>query len=76
MSLLLDVAGLPSSTKILKAKKTLVSYLSAESNRLAFGEKVANLEKVQGKITELRKLRNATTTRKTNGDIQSTNFLL
>lgn len=50
--------------KILKSKKTPVSYLSAESDRLAFGEKVANLEKVQGKITELRKLRNATTTRK------------
>lgn len=50
--------------KILKSKKAPVSYLSAESDRLAFGEKVASLEKVQAKITELRKLRNATTTRK------------
>lgn len=50
--------------KILKSKKTPVSYLSAESDRLAFGEKVASLEKVQAKITELRKLRNAATTRK------------
>ena len=50
--------------KILKSKKTPVSYLSAESDRLAFGEKVASLEKVQAKITELRKLRNASTTRK------------
>ena len=32
--------------KILKSKKAPVSYLSAESDRLAFGEKVANLEKV------------------------------
>lgn len=50
--------------KILKSKKAPVSYLSAESDRLAFGEKVASLEKVQAKITELRKLRNAATTRK------------
>ncbi len=50
--------------KILKSKKTPVSFLSAESDRLAFGEKVANLEKVQKKITELRKARNAATTRK------------
>lgn len=50
--------------KILKSKKVPVSYLSAESDRLAFGEKVASLEKAQAKITELRKLRNAATTRK------------
>lgn len=50
--------------KILKSKKASVSYLSAESDRLAFGEKVANLERVQSKINELRKARNATTTRK------------
>lgn len=50
--------------KILKSKKTPVSYLSAESDRLAFGEKVANLEKVQSKINSLRKARNAATTRK------------
>lgn len=50
--------------KILKSKKTPVSYLSAESDRLAFGEKVANLEKAQARITELRKQRNTATTRK------------
>ena len=50
--------------KILKSKKAPVSYLSAESDRLAFGEKVANLERVQSKIAELRKLRNASTIRK------------
>lgn len=50
--------------KILKSKKASVSYLSAESDRLAFGEKVARLERVQAKITELRKSRNTATTRK------------
>lgn len=50
--------------KILKSKKVSVSYLSAESDRLAFGEKVANLERVQSKINSLRKARNAATTRK------------
>ncbi len=50
--------------KILKSKKAPVSYLSAESDRLAFGEKVANLERVQSKIAELRKSRNASTIRK------------
>ena len=50
--------------KILKSKKPPVSYLSAHSDRLAFGEKIENMEKVQTKITELRKLRNITTTRK------------
>ena len=50
--------------EILKSKKPPVTYLSAESDRLAFGEKVANLEKVQAKITELRKLRNTSSTRK------------
>lgn len=50
--------------KILKSKKTPVSFLSAESDRLAFGEKVASLERVQKKITELRKSRNSATARK------------
>lgn len=50
--------------KILKSKKTPVSFLSAESDRLAFGEKIANLEKVQVRITELRKERNSASTRK------------
>ena len=50
--------------KILKSKKTPASYLSAESDRLAFGEKVATLDKVQAKIAELRKERNSASTRK------------
>ncbi len=50
--------------KILKSKKVPVSYLSAESDRLAFGAKIANLEKVQSKIAELRKARNSASTRK------------
>ena len=50
--------------KILKSKKTPVSYLSAESDRLVFGEKIANLEKLQTKIAELRKVRNNASTRK------------
>lgn len=50
--------------KILKSKKTPVSYLSAESDRLAFGEKIASLERRQNKIEELRKARNSASTRK------------
>ena len=44
--------------------RAVISYLSVESDRLAFGEKVANLERVQSKIAELRKSRNASTIRK------------
>lgn len=50
--------------KILKSKKLPVSYLSTESDRIAFGEKVASLEKIQAKITELRKQRSSASTRK------------
>ncbi len=50
--------------RILKSTKTPVSYLSTESDRLAFGEKIASLEKVQAKIAELRKARNTATVRK------------
>ena len=50
--------------KILKSQKAPVSYLSAESDRLAFGKKIASLEKVQNKIVELRKARNSASTRK------------
>lgn len=50
--------------KILKSKKLPVSYLSAESDRLAFGEKIARLEGVKQKITELRKTRAVAATRK------------
>lgn len=50
--------------EILKSTHAPVSYLSAESDRLAFDAKVAILENVQSKIAELRKLRNAATIRK------------
>lgn len=50
--------------KILKSTHTPVSYLSAESDRLAFDEKVSTLENVQSKITELRKQRNDAIARK------------
>lgn len=50
--------------KILKSKKTPVTYLSATSDRLAFGEKVSSIEKVQEEITEMRKTRNLALTRK------------
>lgn len=50
--------------KILQSTKTPVTYLSAESDRLAFKEKVVNLEKVQAKIAEFRKQRNIATTQK------------
>lgn len=54
--------------KILKSQKAPVSYLSAESDRLAFGKKVASLEKVQNKIVELRKARNSASNRKSKWD--------
>lgn len=50
--------------KILRSKKAPVSYISAESDRLAFGEKVLSLEKTQEKITDLRKERSNALTRK------------
>lgn len=50
--------------KILRSKKTPATYLSETSDRLAFGEKVSSLEKVQEQITELRKARNITLIRK------------
>lgn len=50
--------------KILKSKKTPVAYLSTTSDRLAFGEKISNLENIQAQITELRKTRNLALTRK------------
>lgn len=50
--------------KILKSRKASISYLSAESDRLAFGKKVELLEKSQDKIASLRKARNNASTRK------------
>jgi phage shock protein A len=54
--------------KILKSSKAPIAYLSSTSDRLAFGEKVTNLEKLQSKIAELRKRRNLISTRKSKWD--------
>lgn len=50
--------------KILKSKKTPATYLSAISDRLAFGEKISSLEKIQDQIADLRKTRNLASARK------------
>lgn len=50
--------------KILKSKKTPVSYLSSVNDKATFAKKLDSLEKINSKITELRKARNAATTRK------------
>ncbi|WP_353095716.1 hypothetical protein [Tissierella praeacuta] len=50
--------------KILKSPKTAASYLSAISDKTSFGEKIKQLDKVNDKITELRKERNIAATRK------------
>ena len=55
--------------KILKSSKAPIAYLSSTSDRLAFGEKVTNLEKLQSKIAELRKRRNLISTRKSKWEI-------
>ena len=50
--------------RILKSQKTPISYLSSTNDRAAFGKKIDALEKINDKITELRKARNAAATRK------------
>lgn len=50
--------------KILKSKKTPVTYLSVISDQLAFREKISSLQKNQDQITDLRKTRNRVSTRK------------
>ena len=50
--------------KILSSTHSPVSYLSTENDRIAFARKVAAMEKVQAKIAELKKARNAYATRK------------
>lgn len=54
--------------KILKSTKTPVSYLSTNSDREAFSKKVVEMEKINGRITELRKSRNASATRRAKWD--------
>lgn len=51
--------------KILKSRKTAVSYLSAISDKASFEEKIKQLDKVNEKILEFRKQRNIAATRKT-----------
>ena len=50
--------------KILTSHHTPVSYLSATNDRAAFSKKISALEKINSKITELRKARNVAATRK------------
>jgi hypothetical protein len=50
--------------KILKSSKIAANYLSSISDKTAFDEKVKHLEKINDKITELRKERNIAATRK------------
>lgn len=51
--------------KILKSKKTSISYLSSTNDRIAFEKKIDELEKINDKIATLRKERNVTAIRKT-----------
>ena len=50
--------------KILSSKKAQVQYLSAVSDRSAFENKVEQMDKINAKITELRKARNLAANRK------------
>ena len=50
--------------KILKSKKTSISYFSSESDRLVFVEKFEKLQKIQAAISDLRRLRNTAAIRK------------
>ncbi len=50
--------------KILSSKKTAVNYLSTVSDRETFKNKIATMEKIEDKISELRKSRNLAATRK------------
>ena len=49
--------------KILKSQEPPISYLSSVSDRTMFGKKVSEMEKINSKIAELRKARNAAATR-------------
>ncbi len=63
-TLLEELKTVKKQHKILSSKKTSNTYLSAESDRVAFGEKVKALEKIQNEILNLNKLRTTATTRK------------
>lgn len=57
-------ANLLKQHKILKSPQIAVSYLSAINDKTSFGEKIKRLDKVNDRITELRKERNIAVTRK------------
>ncbi len=50
--------------KILKSQDTPVNYLSSVSDRATFGKKLSEMDKINSKIAELRKARNAAATRR------------
>lgn len=50
--------------KILKSQETPVTYLSSVSDRTLFEKKLSEMEKINAKIAELRKARNAAATRR------------
>lgn len=50
--------------KVLKSPKKVNKFLSAICDKAAFEVKIRNVEKIQGKITELKKTRNLITSRK------------
>ena len=49
---------------ILKSKDVPISYLSSINDKVAFGRKIQEMDKITSKIAELRKTRNAASTRK------------
>lgn len=52
--------------KILKEHDTPISYLSSVNDRTLFSKKISDMEKLNSKITELRKKRNKAATRRAN----------
>ena len=59
-----DKALLLKQHRILKSKDTPVSYLSSTNDKIAFGRKLAELERIKSKIEELRSMRNNIATRR------------
>lgn len=55
--------------KILKSSKSGVRYLSSVGDKIAFENKIKELEKIQDKIAEFMKERNSLATRKTRWDM-------
>lgn len=59
-----EKATLQKQYKILKKMTTSVSYLSANSDKIALALKIKNVEKIKKKITSIRVLRNSAINRK------------